>query len=100
MNPFIGGTRDGTNMSKSAGVSKSPILGKTVTNPAELEKEFNKAARHIFKTPDLKVLTPEAVEACHHIGVKTESLLLKTQEQFKTEPNEAAELALTRFNHY
>lgn len=44
-------------MSKSHGVTKSFGHAKTATDPAEFEQQFTKASRHIFRTPDLKVLT-------------------------------------------
>jgi len=54
----------------------------TITNQSDIEKEFNKAARHIFRQPELKVLTAEALEACEHIGVNPTTLVQKTQNDF------------------
>jgi|LauGreDrversion4_2_1035121.scaffolds.fasta_scaffold104665_1 hypothetical protein len=54
----------------------------TITNQSDIEKEFNKAARHIFRQPELKVLTAEALEACEHIGVNPNTLVQKTQNDF------------------
>lgn len=70
------------------------------TIPSEIDKDFNKAARHIFKQPELKVLIPEAQEACEHIGVKPETLVAKSQNDFPVAANEAKELAVVRYNHY
>jgi hypothetical protein len=44
-------------------------------------------------------LTPEAVEACHQIGVKPESLMVKNIDNFFT-MNEPIVIAETRFLHY
>ena len=61
------------------GVTKSSnALGDTV----EQEKYLNKAIRVIFKTADFKHLNQDALEACDIVGVKPESLQLKTVEHF------------------
>jgi hypothetical protein len=53
-------------------------IGDTV----EQEKYLNKAIRHVFKTAEYKQLTPEALDACDIVGVKPESLMMKTAENF------------------
>ena len=79
------------------GVTKSShALGDTV----EQDKYLNKAIRVIFKTADFKHLNPDALEACDIVGVKPESLQLKTVEQFIQSASEPEELAQVRLNHY
>lgn len=66
----------------------------------EEEKYLNKAMRVVFKTVDLKQLSPEALTACDQIGVKPESLFLLTVENFRQSQSEPEELAHVRLAHY
>lgn len=54
----------------------------------------------IFKTADFKQLNADALEACDIIGVKPESLQMKTVENFAGDAKEPAELAQVRLAHY
>jgi len=61
---------------------------------------LNKAIRVVFKTADFKQLNAEALDACDIIGVKPDSLAMKTIENFIQSSNEPAELAQVRLAHY
>lgn len=68
-------------MSQTIGVTKSRSFSNALTD-AEQEKNLNKAMRVIFKTADFKQLNAEALDACEHLGVKPESLSVRTVESF------------------
>lgn len=61
------------------------------------DKELTKAIRVLFKAADQKALSQEAIQACDHIGVKPESLILRQADSFKITPQEPQELGQVRF---
>lgn len=86
-------------MSQTIGVTKSRSISNALSD-AEQEKNLNKAMRVIYKTADFKQLNPEALDACENIGVKPESLQMRTIEGFVQSSSEPIELAQVRLQHY
>ena len=84
----------------SVGVTKSRSISNALGDSVEQEKYLNKAIRVIFKTADFKQLNADALDACEALGVKPESLQLKTVENFAGDPKEPTELAQVRLAHY
>lgn len=66
---FLGNNRDTSRLSNSLGVTKVKF-----TVVKYNEAEFSKAQRHVFKAPDYKIMTQEAIEACNQLGINPESM--------------------------
>jgi len=92
--------RQSGKFSQTLGVTKSRSISNALGDSVEQEKYLNKAIRVIFKTADFKQLNADALDACEVIGVKPESLQLKTVENFTGKADEPAELAQVRLAHY
>jgi hypothetical protein len=99
-NAHFSTTRESRKFSQTLGVTKSRSISNALGDSVEQEKYLNKAIRVIFKTADFKQLNADALEACEVIGVRPETLQLKTVEQFAGDPKEPAELAQVRLAHY